>query len=188
MLAAHNCTCKRFFATGVKDIQTCYKLLGVSSGASEDQIKKAFYEKSLVYHPDKNPNNKDSVKIFQEITEAHKILIENIRSPNSGGDSQSNYDFTNQWINRSETFRTTYTTATSSSSHYGRANSNNEAATHFNKTSRYKTYSHVNSNSISDVDYRYLIEKDHQRLMEKRRQERDNRNNANTDEKGCAIQ
>src|SRR6478735_763940 len=34
----------------------CYKLLGISSDADDDQIKRAFRIKSLEFHPDVNPS------------------------------------------------------------------------------------------------------------------------------------
>ncbi|HIA66803.1 TPA: J domain-containing protein [Candidatus Poribacteria bacterium] len=34
-----------------------YKILGVSTSATLDQIKKAFRQLAIEFHPDKNPNN-----------------------------------------------------------------------------------------------------------------------------------
>ncbi|MCB0394380.1 MAG: DnaJ domain-containing protein [Bdellovibrionales bacterium] len=51
-----------------------YRILGVPSGASADEVKKAY--RSLVhrYHPDKNPNDLEAAHRFREVTEAYEVL------------------------------------------------------------------------------------------------------------------
>ena len=51
-----------------------YSILGVSKTASQEEIKKAFRQKALQYHPDKNQGNKDSESKFKEINEAYGVL------------------------------------------------------------------------------------------------------------------
>lgn len=51
-----------------------YEVLGVSKGASDDEIKSAFRKLAMKYHPDKNPNDKDAEAKFKEIGEAYAVL------------------------------------------------------------------------------------------------------------------
>lgn len=34
-----------------------YEILGIKKDANETEIKKEYYKKAKLYHPDKNPNN-----------------------------------------------------------------------------------------------------------------------------------
>ena len=53
-----------------------YETLGVSRDATETDIKKAFRQLALKYHPDRNPDNKESEDTFKEINEAYSCLID----------------------------------------------------------------------------------------------------------------
>ena len=58
-------------AVGSKDY---YAALGVSRGADESQIKRAYRKLALKYHPDKNPNDEEAKKRFTEISSAYEVL------------------------------------------------------------------------------------------------------------------
>jgi len=51
-----------------------YEILGVNEKASQAEIKKAYRNLSMKFHPDKNNGNQDSVSKFQKINEAYETL------------------------------------------------------------------------------------------------------------------
>jgi curved DNA-binding protein len=53
-----------------------YKVLGLDKKASKEAIKKAYRKLARKYHPDLNPNDTAAQKKFQQINEAHEVLID----------------------------------------------------------------------------------------------------------------
>ncbi|XP_070826203.1 dnaJ (Hsp40) homolog, subfamily C, member 30b [Chaetodon trifascialis] len=51
-----------------------YDILKVSPGATQAQIKTAYYKQSFIYHPDKNPADEKATQRFGEISEAYTVL------------------------------------------------------------------------------------------------------------------
>lgn len=56
------------------DYKDYYKVLGVERGVDESEIKRAYRQLALKYHPDKNPDDEESEERFKEINEAYEVL------------------------------------------------------------------------------------------------------------------
>ena len=56
------------------DFKDYYKVLGVSSTATADEVKKAYRKLAIKHHPDKNKGDKVSEEKFKEISEANEVL------------------------------------------------------------------------------------------------------------------
>jgi len=87
-----------------------YEVLGVSKGASQDEIKKAFHKLAHKYHPDKGGDEKK----FKEINEAYQVLSNKdkraqydqfgrvFENGTPGGNQGQGFDFSWAWGNRNQ--------------------------------------------------------------------------------------
>jgi len=51
-----------------------YEVLGVDTRASQEEIKKAYRQLALQFHPDRNPGNTEAEEKFKEAAEAYEVL------------------------------------------------------------------------------------------------------------------
>lgn len=51
-----------------------YKILGVNKSATAAEIKKAYHQLAMKYHPDRNPDNKEAEAKFKEAAAAYEVL------------------------------------------------------------------------------------------------------------------
>ena len=51
-----------------------YEVLGVQRNASDTELKKAYRQMAMKFHPDKNPGNKEAEEKFKEAAEAYDVL------------------------------------------------------------------------------------------------------------------
>ncbi|XP_069805832.1 dnaJ homolog subfamily C member 17 [Dendropsophus ebraccatus] len=53
-----------------------YGLLGIDAEATEKEIKKAYRQKALTCHPDKNPDNPRAAELFHQLSQALEVLTD----------------------------------------------------------------------------------------------------------------
>ncbi len=74
--------------------QKYYKVLGLNSGASEEDIKKAYRRCARKYHPDLN-KNESATGMFILVTEAYQFLMAHKKSMSTAG--KKSEDFNAEW-------------------------------------------------------------------------------------------
>ncbi|MGI0046215.1 MAG: J domain-containing protein [Nitrosotalea sp.] len=74
----------------------CYQILGVQKGASQKEIKNAYRQLSLKYHPDRSKNDTDGEK-FKQITEAYQLLRQEEKSKTKASEADVATKYTQFW-------------------------------------------------------------------------------------------
>lgn len=59
-----------------------YDILGVSTNASDDEIKKAYRNLAKKYHPDLNPGNAEAAEKLKEVNQAYSVLSDKTKKQN----------------------------------------------------------------------------------------------------------
>ena len=85
-----------------------YEILGVSQNAGDAELKKAYRQLAMQFHPDKNPGDRKAEERFKEISEAYAVLIDRTK--------RSEYDRVRRGtgpgdfhVNREDVFRDLFT-------------------------------------------------------------------------------
>ncbi|MEQ8974949.1 MAG: DnaJ domain-containing protein [Coleofasciculus sp. C1-SOL-03] len=63
----------------MQDSRNYYKILEVSPGATQQEIKKAYRRLVRQYHPDLHPNHPDATERFRAICEAYQVLSDGVK-------------------------------------------------------------------------------------------------------------
>ncbi len=80
----------------MKNLPDCYHILGVQKGASQKEIKNAYRQLSLKYHPDRNKGDADGEK-FKQITEAYQLLRREEKSKTKVSETDVATKYTQFW-------------------------------------------------------------------------------------------
>ena len=65
-------------------MEDLYKILGVNRSATQEEIKKAYHDLAMRYHPDFNPGDPEAEYMFKKISSAYAVL--------SDAEQRSEYD------------------------------------------------------------------------------------------------
>jgi len=60
-------------------VKDYYQILGVTSAAQEEEIRKRYRTLAMQYHPDRNPDNPQAEEKFKEIAEAYGVLTDPLK-------------------------------------------------------------------------------------------------------------
>jgi len=87
-----------------------YSTLGVSKNATDDEIKKAYRQMTLKYHPDRNQDDPGAADQFKKIAAAYEVLSDLKKKAEYDGAAQKashdwNYNFNDDFTTFSNNFR-----------------------------------------------------------------------------------
>lgn len=88
-------------ANELMSFEECYRILDISPGATPQEIKRAYYKKAKVYHPDIN-NSSDAKSQFILINEAYELLINGNSYTARDAYRSASYDYYHQPETRQE--------------------------------------------------------------------------------------
>lgn len=74
----------------------CHHILGIKSGASQKEIKNAYRQLSLKYHPDRNKDDKNEER-FKKIVEAYQQLRKEEKKLNKISESEVAAKYSDFW-------------------------------------------------------------------------------------------
>lgn len=115
-------------------MEDLYSILGVEKTATADQIKKAYRELAMKYHPDRNPGDAVAEEKFKKISSAYSVLGDETK--------RKQYDMYGSTDNSSST---TYSGSWQGSGGYYQGNPFEEWFKDFNRQSQYE-YNDSNKN------------------------------------------
>lgn len=87
-------------------MESLYDILGVSTEATEKEIKAAYKKLALLYHPDRNPHDKEAEEKFKAINNAYQILSDPLKKQQY--DLLRKHPYFYQSHSYSHTYQTTY--------------------------------------------------------------------------------
>jgi|WetSurMetagenome_2_1015567.scaffolds.fasta_scaffold402493_1 curved DNA-binding protein CbpA len=59
--------------------QDYYNVLGITTTATLEEIKKAYLKLAFQYHPDRNQNSPAATKIMEELNEAYSVISDPVK-------------------------------------------------------------------------------------------------------------
>ena len=94
-------------------IEDPYKVLGISPGATQDEIKKAYRKMAKLYHPDLHPDDPDANRKMNDVNTAYDMLMNpdkyrTARAQQQSYSQQTSYGNSQQYGGYSERRQTGY--------------------------------------------------------------------------------
>ncbi|MCR5435469.1 MAG: DnaJ domain-containing protein [Treponema sp.] len=86
-----------------------YEVLGVPKTASADEIKKAYRNLAMKYHPDKNPGDKVAEEKFKQISQAYDVLGDDVKRRNYDMTGSYQYQTQDTAYQQNNTYQRQYT-------------------------------------------------------------------------------